>query len=418
MLGVAESDRTVQTVRQFEQDAWSRVRATRRMKSIFVSALTPRLLLLAIFMTSWSLMLDLSRDSIKYHVQGREIAELYAAGENNWSLWIDHGWYQFIGLVYYFVGPNLFVIQLINVVLASATAVLLFKVSSLVSEDIGAASLSGYLLAFFPSVIYFTTLPLKEAPAVFAVLAILYGVLVMLTQGRRGGWKWIIPGLLIIAALRIYLFVILSVCVVACLATLKIGRVARVSQFLLALGLLGAGTYVTVAALGIDLKQYEIFHYFDIDYVNQIRHDMTSGNATLYESKQEAEFGSGPVSDAMKFGKGVFFFLFSIDPTNVTRSRQLAALPEMLFFLYCLPYMYTGVVQGMRRSHRMLIPLLLFTVLLVAVYAGSSTNMGAMYRWRLQALPFLIVLIVHGATLRKKGLLYHLVRRLSPAVRT
>ena len=50
--------------------------------------------------------------------------------------------------------------------------------------------------------------------------------------------------------------------------------------------------------------------------------------------------------------------------------------------------------------------LILFGLALIVVYSSMTTNMGAMYRWRMQAIPFLIVLMTYGAVLWRKGPLY------------
>ena len=102
--------------------------------------------------------------------------------------------------------------------------------------------------------------------------------------------------------------------------------------------------------------------------------------------------------------------MLSINPNKLTRTRQLLAIPEMLFLLYCIPYIFIGVKEGWRRAPDKLLPILLFGAVIAGVYASATTNMGALYRWRAQALPFAIMMIVYGASVRRRGLLSQLVR--------
>lgn len=139
---------------------------------------------------------------------------------------------------------------------------------------------------------------------------------------------------------------------------------------------------------------------------------MNVGNAKLYTSKADSHYGQGIANDVWLFCKGLFFFFFTIDFTNVTRTRQLAATPEVLFFLLFLPYIYFGVVKGWNAGPRRVLPLILFGLALIVVYSSATTNMGAMYRWRMQAVPFLIVLIAYGALLWGRGPLANILTRI------
>jgi len=381
---------------------------------IFVACLVIRVMLAVLLLVSSSVMGQLSRDSIVYDMRGHDLAELYATGQNDWSLWVDDGWFQFIGLIYYLVGPYLFLVQLMNAFLAAFAAVLVFRTASLVTGSLGAAQVCGFLFGLFPSVVYYTSLPLKEAPALFALAAVAYGIISFIVYGRGRSWWWIVLGLLIVTALRVYLVVVLIACiVVTLLGRRQRGGVRGVVQLAISVSLVGLALYMAAAAFDLRLREYQPFRYFDIDYINHVRHDMATGDGKMFQQKEDAIFGESLVSDAVRLVKGIAFFFFSIDVTNVKNSRQMAALPEVLFFLACLPYLFAGVVRGWKVNPWLVLPLILFGSAIMLIYGSTATNMGAMYRWRLQGLPFLIILIVYGAVLRRKGLLYDLVRRSS-----
>ena len=77
---------------------------------------------------SGSLFSGLSRDSAKYHYEGAEIASALQFGISGpRASWIDDAWFRIIGHVYYWLVPEPFLIQLINISLGSFAAVLTAK---------------------------------------------------------------------------------------------------------------------------------------------------------------------------------------------------------------------------------------------------------------------------------------------------
>ena len=49
--------------------------------------------------------------------------------------------------------------------------------------------------------------------------------------------------------------------------------------------------------------------------------------------------------------------------------------------------------------------------LLQAMPGSAATNMGAMFRWRMQALPFLLAFLTYGLSLHGRGYFYRLMSR-------
>jgi len=217
--------------------------------------------------------------------------------------------------------------------------------------------------------------------------------------------------------LRLYLVYICGVCVAVCL--LPINLRGGLVGFLR----LGACGVALVAGIGLLAHQAEItpddhesLKYFDLDNLNEVRLTLSSsGKARFFnfehEKQESAVFGQSAANDATLVTKGLFFYLFSIDLFNLKRVRQMAAIPEMLFFLYCVPCLYSGVADSWRRFPHRVVPVMLMLLALVTVYSSATTNMGAMYRWRMQSLPFLMMLITYGAAVRHRGILHDVLKR-------
>lgn len=385
----------------------------RQEAHIFWLAASVRLLFFLVIYFSGETLHTVSRDSAQFHRVAIDIADRFASGENDWSRWIDDAWPEFVGLVYYLVVPSLLPVMVINAALAGGAAVLTYRVAWMATGVPAVAKASAYALALFPSAVFFQSLPLKECAAAFAILSVLYGVLRIRLLRIKTGWTWIAAGLLIIAGLRVYLVPILAACVLVSLLPLRTPR--RLTGLFVpavCVVLLVSASVYTIRVFNIDVTEYEALQYFDLDKLNRTRASLSRGSGKIFSEGREAEFGQDTLNDAELALKGVFYFVAGVDPLNVRSGRQLMAIPEMLVLLYCLPFLIIGLTRLWHFDPRAALPLILVTLAIITVYGAGTTNLGAMYRWRLQALPCFFIFTFYGAYHRRKGLLFTLLRRL------
>jgi hypothetical protein len=382
-------------------------------RRIFVVGFVIRLLGLTGLLVSDALGTGISRDSLNYHQTGIDIARQMAAGYFNWPNWIDNGWFQFIGLVYYLFGTHMILIQLLNVTVGAVTGVLTYRLALGVYGHEPVARFAGYLTACFPSFVYYSLLPLKDTVSLFALL------LLVLASVRLRSWfslkhlVQIIVALLVILGLRDYLFL---VCLgLTVLAMVPVSGHRAIRYVTLAAGLvlcLGSITY----AFGMGFFGIEIFRsakYFDLEYINYTRQALSRGYGGIYDTPGASQWGQGLFSDLMNLLTGVYFFFFSIDPFDIGRARQMFALPEMLLLLVALPSLLWGVVLTWLEQRHKALPILIFAFGIMAVYSSTTTNMGAMFRWRMQSLPFFLIMLAYGVYRRRKGVLFRLMLRLA-----
>lgn len=386
------------------------------MLNMFLVAVIVRVLTAVLITAYFGSLFEISRDSHEYHDYGVEGRQRIITGTMELHHWIDDGWKQFIGVVYYLLTPNILIISTINAILSGLAVLLMYKIClhAFHSETVGIAA--AYLVALFPSSVYFTSLPLKEAVAMFAILSVVWGVQQLKTRVSLSPFMWVFLGLTILVGVRTYLSIVITGCVLLC--AVKLPKQNDIKA-VFAVGIWGLclllATVFVVNTTGLQLREYESLQYFDLDRLNEIRQDMTNaGKSRMYTAGQDAGFNDDVIENASKVGKGLFYFFSSIDITNIRRGRQLAALPEMCFFLLGFIPLVRGVKSAWRQNLDAVFPLVVIGFVLVVVYSSATTNMGALYRWRLQALPILLAFVCNGVYTGRHGVFRRMLMRFCP----
>jgi hypothetical protein len=382
-------------------------------RRIFVWGLLVRFAALAAIIVSGAIEGGISRDSIKYHNVGIEIAAMMHQGDYNWPNWIDNGWFQFTGLIYHLFGEQMLLIQLLNVFCGAATGYLAYRIALEVYDKEALARFAGYLTGLFPSFVYYSVIPLKDTVSLCSLLLIVYSVTALRSAFAVRHLVTLSLALLVVLGLRDYLFFVCLGFVLLALAPVSQRKVVRyVALMTGVVVLLGSIAYALgFGFFGLDFVMSA--KYFDIDYINRTREALNRGTGGFYEDSTSARWGQGLLADALNALTGMYFFFFSIDPTDVGRTRQLFAVPEMLLILIGLPALVRGVVGSWSDCRQKALPVLIFAFGIMALYSSATTNMGAMFRWRMQSLPFFLIMLSYGVSLRRKGLLYRLMRRMS-----
>ncbi|MDA9858389.1 hypothetical protein N9D23_09725, partial [Rubripirellula sp.] len=182
---------------------------------------------------------------------------------------------------------------------------------------------------------------------------------------------------------------------------------------LLCLAVLGISFFYSISTMGIELSEHEALKYFDIDKLNSTRASLSRGSGRMFRAtSQDSAWGQNTLTDITLAAKALWFAIAGVDLTDLRSARQMLATPEAFLILYSLPSMIAGIINLWRNNIRAALPIILVTLAIVAVYGAGTTNMGAMYRWRIQALPGALLLVYYGAACRQKSLFYTIVRNL------
>ena len=267
--------------------------------------------------------------------------------------------------------------------------------------------------AFFPSFVYWSCLMLKDPLSIFAMSLL---VLSVVSLRNRFQVIWLFPlflSLLIILGIREYLFFVCTF--LGAISFVPVTQRHAGSLLIkLLLMILLIGTISFYMGYGFMGKEYILeSHYFDIEYINQTRINMGDhGSGAFFKDPSVALWGSDFWSNFRASVVGIFFFFFTLDLTNLGSIRQLMALPEILLFISFLPALWRGMLNSWRNHRHTTLPIFVFAIGILIVYGSATTNMGAMFRWRMQAMPFFLAFISHGFILRSHSYYFRLFSRI------
>lgn len=383
-------------------------------KLVFYAFLVRILLLLGLWSTDAISRFRLSPDAERYHYFGLIIMREMKFGNFNWSGWIDDAWFQFTGLVYYLLGPNPLPIQLVNILLSSTTVLIVFHLALVVSKHSHVARISALVTAFFPSFIIWSCLALKDTLAIFAMSLLVLSTLKIRSQFHVGWLLGMFVSLLIFLGIRDYMFFVCVLIIAISMIFFTPHKLPRTGSWLALAALCFVPWMLGYGAFGYSFIQTSF--YFDLDYINHVRVAMGDhGSGALFEHSDVATWGEGSLgSDILAFLKGVLFFFVSLNPADVGSVRQLMALPEVLLVMLLLPFLARGLYWiWLDRNNSF--PVLVFSLVVMLMLVSATTNIGAMFRWRMQVMPLFVIAMAIGVFWLRRGFFYRVACKLTGA---
>ena len=383
------------------------------LQRLFMLAFSTRAILLTLLVvTNATQEMHLSPDSERYHSVGVLIMREMERGFFNWPNWIDNGWFQFTGFVYFLLGPHQLAVQVLNITLGSLTVVVVFYLALEASRSSQVARISALLVALTPSFIFWSCMAIKDPVAILAMSLL---VLCTIKLRQKFHMKWtllMLLALLVFLGIREYMFF------------MSIGFIAMSMFLFTPYSLPRSGSWIGLATLagapmlfGFGVFGFEYFSnsmYFDIDYINIVRVDMGDhGAGALYGPDNVATWGeSGLFEDFLAFLKGVMFFFVTLNFAEIGSVRQLMALPEVLLMVLLLPYLARGI-HWLWLDRNNSFPILVFCFGVMLMLVSATTNIGALFRWRMQVMPLFVIAMCIGVFYIRRGWLYKVANKLA-----
>ena len=296
--------------------------------------------------------------------------------------------------VYEVLGSNMYAIQLINASIGASTAIVVFYVSKALFDNTRVAKLAALLVAFFPSLILWSSQALKDA---LIILALALCILATMQLMEKITVKYILVLGVCLAALlslRFYIFYMMAAAVGGSfIIGMKSADARNFLQRFVAIGVIGMA-FTWFGVIRFAAVQFE--KYGNLQMVQMSRIDQARNAGSGFGKDVDVQTTEGALT---VIPMGLLYLLFAPFPWQLASLRQSIALPEMLIWWAVFPLLVLGWWFAMKHRLRQVAPIVLFTTMLTLAYAVFQGNVGTAYRQRSQLLVFYFIFVAVGAVL-------------------
>ncbi len=313
--------------------------------------------------------------------------ELAGGATSNW------GMFYLVAIIYTLVERNMLAVQFVNSVLGAATAPLVFLCTRQIFNHTSAARIAALCVAFYPSLVLWSSQGLKDGPIVFLLVLVIFATLKL---GERLSARYFIVlvfSLLALLSLRFYIFymVIAAVGGAFMIGMRQVTAQDSVRQYIVIIAMGLAMTYLGVLRTAGD--QYESFG--TLERAQLSRADLIQGKSG-FSKDVDISTSSGAIS---AIPVGMVYLLFAPFPWQLANLRQSITLPEMIIWWASFPLLVLGMWFTLKYRFRQSLPIMIFTSMLTLAYSIFQGNVGTAYRQRSQILVFYFIFVAVGIVL-------------------
>jgi 4-amino-4-deoxy-L-arabinose transferase-like glycosyltransferase len=298
--------------------------------------------------------------------------------------------------VYQLVGDNRFAVQLLNASVGASTAVVVYYTAQSLFSNVRVSRVAAVLVAFFPSLILWSSQALKDGLIILALALAIFATL-RLMEKITVGYVIVLTGcLLALLSLRFYIFYMMVAAVAG--------------SFILGMKTMNAQSFVqrfvAIAVMGLAFTWFGVLRYAGTQFERY-----ANLKAIQISRLDQAAAGSGFAKDvdvATTEGAltaipiGLVYLLFAPFPWDMATLRQSITLPEMVIWWTAFPLLVLGLWFALRHRLRQVAPIVIFTTMLTLAYSLFQGNVGTAYRQRSQLLVFYFIFVAVGAVLMKE----------------
>ena len=294
-------------------------------------------------------------------------------------------YYYIVAALYYVFGAWPIVPKLVNAVVGTISVRLAYDVALGMTGNQAVALRTAAYSAFFPSLVLWSVLNIRDCWVVFLILLICREAMALQDGLRLRPVLLLAAAVLVVMQFREYIFFAVAAPAVVSFLVRNRAHVARN----VALGMLLAAVAIYAdRAHDSDRRLRSL----DLETMQELRQGAAVGGSRF---EPGADI-STPAKALAFLPKGLAFFLLAPFPWTVTSLRQILTLPEMLFFYSLLPAMVRGIAILVRHHLARSMMVLLITAGLTFGYALAEANAGMAYRHRAQVLVFYLAFAAVG----------------------
>lgn len=334
-------------------------------------------------------------DQLNYHIGADEVAR-YWAGDSIGEPWPYHqagrnAYFFLVAIQYFLVGASPLVPKLVNAAAGTLAVPLVIETARHVTGDWPTALRAGRYVAFFPSLVLWSALNIRDVWVVLLILLIAREAMRLQESVQIRSLLVLGAAILAIVQFRDYIFFAVVAPVLVSFIIRTRGNIAR--NAVIALIVASVVVFADhVTGSGRTLQN------MDLETLSEIRAGTALGGNSSFDAQADI---STPTRALLFLPRGLAFFLLGPFPWAIANFRQAFTVPEMLFFYTLVPSIIAGMLFLVRHRLRDSIMVLLITAAVTLGYALGQANQGTAYRHRAQVLPFYLMLGALGVELRR-----------------
>ena len=322
------------------------------------------------------------------HYQG--VMALYISGTEA-GAW---GMVYLVAGIYALIGRNALAVQLVVAVMGAATAPVIYLCASHVFNNARVARFSAFAVAFYPSLVLWSSQGLKDGPIVFFLATSIFATLKL---GEKFSVKYLVIlvcTLFAVLTFRFYVFYMILVAVAGAfvIGMQKLTPTNFLRQFAIIVIIGLALTYMGVTRYA----NLQLGYYTNLQRVQRSRLDAAKSAQSGYGQDIDVSTAQGAITT---IPIGLLYLLFAPFPWQLASLRQSITLPEMILWWTSFPLLILGLWFSIKYRLRQISPILIFTVMLTLAYSIFQGNVGNAYRQRSQLLVFYFIFVAVGYVL-------------------
>ncbi|HKR59143.1 MAG TPA: glycosyltransferase family 39 protein [Pyrinomonadaceae bacterium] len=304
------------------------------------------------------------------------------------------GMVYLVAAIYGLIGHNPLAVQMVVAVMGAATAPVIYLCAAHVFQNLRVARFSAFAVAFYPSLVLWSSQGLKDGPI---VLFLAVAILTTLRLGEKFSVKYVailVAALFLVLTFRFYVFYMIFAAVAGALVIgmQKVTATSFARQFAIVILIGLALTYMGVTRYA----NVHLSFYTRLERVQASRADAATNAQSGYGQGMDVSTGEGAIKT---IPLGLVYLLFAPFPWQLTSLRQSITLPEMVVWWASFPLLILGLWFSIKYRLRAISPVLMFTVMLTLAYSIFQGNVGNAYRQRSQLLVFYFIFVGVGYVL-------------------
>lgn len=323
----------------------------------------------------------------------------------------NFSYYLINALVYFVFGFHPVILKIMNSLFGILAAINIYNLGKSV-KGVNTARIASMLLAFYPSLIYYSALNLKDTLILFLITLIILDLIKIIEVIRIKTVIRIFLTISVLLSLRFYIG-IFAILIFFCVFALFV-RISLKKKIGILVGLvlfMGALLY----KFGYGIFGIDLFKRFNLEVINDYRRILKEQYSTA-KSNIFLDVNLNTAWEVLKFiPLGFIYFMFSPFPWESRGVLQLATVPEnIVWYVLVIFFSWRGIIYLLKKENiRRGLVLFVFCAIIIAFYSLTMANIGIAYRMKFQVLPFFFLFIAIGMDLWKPNLFEYIERKLN-----